>query len=394
MITESNGPVSDRCNLCDAVLVRKIYDSGGGSSLTSLCTIHNQHSEVYLCEHCAHVQSTAIDDIAGYYDHSYEILTGSEEEDQIYEVVSGRRIYRTEHQVRVLRERLQVGPGTKILDYGCAKSATMRSLVRETPGLEAYLFDVSDRYRPFWDRFIPSERCATFSLPFDWQEKFDIVTSFFSLEHMALPSAEVRKVASLLKEGGIFYGVVPNFLSNIADLIVVDHVNHFTVPSLAYLLRENGFDVLEITDSAHRGALVFVARKQSLPQNRFLVCQDEMNEIAASTCRIADFWEQAGARVRAFEETLPADGQVALYGAGFYGAFIVSKLRRPQRIRYVIDQNSFLQGRQLHGAPVIAPVDLPSDITTLLVGLNPSNARQSVGDIAAFAGRSLSCFYL
>jgi FlaA1/EpsC-like NDP-sugar epimerase len=110
--------------------------------------------------------------------------------------------------------------------------------------------------------------------------------------------------------------------------------------------------------------------------------------------RIADFWQQAGARVQAFEQTLPPDVPVALYGAGFYGAFIASWLRQPQRIRHVIDQNAFLQGRQLHGAPVIAPGDLPADVSTLLVGLSPAHARQIVGDIDAFTGRSLNCFYL
>lgn len=382
------------CNLCGTPLSDKIYDSGDALSLTSLCTVHDGRTEVYVCGCCAHVQSAAMADIDAYYDDSYDILVDSEEEDQIYEVVAGRKVYRTEHQVKVLRDKLALTTGTRILDYGCAKSATLRTLASQIPGLEVHLFDVSDRYRPFWDKFIPRERGATFELPADWQDRFDVVTSFFSLEHMAQPQDALRKIAALLKTGGTFYGIVPNVLSNTADLIVVDHVNHFTPPSLAWLLRANGFEVQDISDSVHRGALVFVARKLAQAAGAQPAAQDEVQAIVDRARHIADFWQQAGARVQAFEQTLGADAPVALYGAGFYGAFIASWLRQPQRIRYVIDQNAFLQGRQLHGAPVIAPADLPSDISTLLIGLNPAHARQIVGEIPAFAGRSLNCFYL
>lgn len=382
------------CNLCGTALNDKIYDSGDALSLTSLCTVHEGRTEVYACGCCTHIQSAAMEDIDAYYDDSYDILVDSEEEDQIYDVVGGRKIYRTEHQVRVLSDKLALVTGMKILDYGCAKSATMRTLAGQIPGLEVHLFDVSDRYRPFWDKFIPAERGATFELPVDWYGRFDAVTSFFSLEHMAQPQDALRKIASVLKAGGTFYGIVPNVLANTADLIVVDHVNHFTPPSLAWLLRANGFSVVEISDSAHRGALVFMARKLDQRADVQAPAHAEVHAIAQSARRIADFWQHAGFRVQAFEQTLAPDAPVALYGAGFYGAFIASWLRQPQRIRCVIDQNGFLQGRQLHGAPVIAPAALPTDIQTLLVGLNPAHAPKVIGDIAAFAGRALNFFYL
>jgi SAM-dependent methyltransferase len=382
------------CNLCGTPLGVKLYDSGDALSLTSLCTVHQCRTEVYVCNCCAHVQSKAMADIDAYYDVCYDILVDSEEEDQIYEVVAGHKVYRTEHQVKVLSDKLALTTGTRILDYGCAKSATMRALAGQTPGLEVHLFDVSDRYWQFWDKFIPRERGATFELPADWQGRFDAVTSFFSLEHMAQPQDALRRIASVLKVGGTFYGIVPNVLANTADLIVVDHVNHFTPPSLAWLLRANGFDVVEISDSAHRGALVFMARKLDQRADAQPPAQAEVHAITQTVRLIADFWQQAGSRVQSFEQTLAADAPVALYGAGFYGAFIASWLRQPQRIRCVIDQNSFLQGRQLHGAPVIAPAALPADIHTLLVGLNPAHARKVIGDIVAFAGCALNCFYL
>lgn len=382
------------CNLCGAPLADKLYDSGSAKSLTSLCTAHEGRTQVYVCQGCAHVQSVAMDNIDAYYDDSYDILVDSEEEDQIYEVVAGQQVYRTEHQVRVLRDKIALSAGMKILDYGCAKSATMRTLAGLTPGLEVHLFDVSDRYRPFWNKFIPQERGATYETPAAWNGHFDAVTSFFSLEHMAQPQDALRKIATLLKPGGIFYGIVPNVFANTADLIVVDHVNHFTPPSLAYLLRANGFEVVEISDNAHRGALVFLARKRETAAGADLPAPAEVQQVTRAARDIAHFWQMAGTRVRDFEQSLGANEPLALYGAGFYGAFITSWLQQPERIRCVMDQNPFLQGRQIHGVPVIAPVDLPADIHVMLVGLNPAHARDVIRDIPAFTHRSLNCFYL
>src|SRR3990167_3859661 len=93
------------CNLCSTPLDDKLYDSGNAKSLTSLCAAHEGRTQVYFCQGCAHVQSVAMSDIDAYYDDSYDILVDSEEEDQIYEVLDGRKFYRTEHQVRVLLDK-------------------------------------------------------------------------------------------------------------------------------------------------------------------------------------------------------------------------------------------------------------------------------------------------
>lgn len=382
------------CNLCGAPLGEKIYDSGEAKSLSSLCTVHERRTQVFVCGSCSQVQSGAFDDIDIYYESGYDFLVDSEEEDQIYEVVDERKIYRTEHQVRVLRHKLELEHGTRILDYGCAKSATMRDLSVQVPGIEISLFDVSDRYRPFWDKFIPRERGASHELPVSWSGYFDVVTSFFSLEHIAKPSDALAKILSLLRVGGILHGIVPNVLTNTADLIVVDHVNHFTDVSLAFLLQASGFEVVDIDSVSHRGAIVFNARKPAKHLSDQTIDKEKVQTTLDLVRAIAKFWQEAGSRIQAFEESLSPEAECALYGAGFYGAFIASWLRQPQRIRYVIDQNAFLQGKVIHGAPVIAPTALPSDVDTLFVGLNPSHAKFIIDNTPALAGRAVNRFYL
>lgn len=388
-----------QCNVCSTPLTEILYASVAEQALTSLATLHEGKTEVCFCHQCGHVQSAQLENIDAFYDHEYDILVASEEEDQLYEVVQGAPVYRTAHQLRTLQRKLSLPAGAKVLDYGCAKSAMLRAMLVAGMVIEPYVFDVSDRYLPFWEKFLPAQHCATYVFPSQWNQQFDLVTSFFSLEHMPQPQHALQNIWQALRPGGKIYGIVPNLFGNTADLIVVDHVNHFTVSALTILLQKQGFEVIEIDPTAHRGAFVFIAQKTSVPPpHESLNIQSswhgKIQELLAQAQTVAAFWTEAAARVRVFEAGLQSDQTLAIYGAGFYGAFLAAHLQRPEQLRYVVDQNPFLQGRQVHGVPVVAPQALPAAIDVLLVGLNPLYAAQQIAQIAAFSERKLNYFFL
>ena len=85
---------------------------------------------------------------------------------------------------------------------------------------------------------------------------------------------------------------------------------------------------------------------------------------------------------------------VAIYGAGFYGAFISASLAHPNRVACLLDQNPFLKGKQFNGSPILPPEELPDDVRTLFVGLNPAHAKGIINDIPALSGRTLRYFFL
>ncbi|QDA56851.1 class I SAM-dependent methyltransferase [Thermomonas aquatica] len=387
---------ANACNVCRAPLGTALYRSIDGQSLTSLCRQHPSTTEVFACMVCGHLQTRAIQDIDAFYDHDYDILVDSEEEDQIYEMRDGAPIYRTAHQVRVLRETLgDIAGPLLLLDYGCAKSSTIRTLCAQEPGIVPHLYDVSSRYESFWSTFVPRENCAIKRTPASWQERFDLVTSFFSLEHIPNVADTLGHIASLMRPGGRLYAVVPNVLTNIADFVVVDHCNHFTAPSLAQLVAAAGLITECIDDMAHRGAFVLLARKPedgltpAAPNDRAGV-ERACTELSS----LASFWRDAGGRVREFERVLPIQAQVAIYGAGFYGAFLRSSLACPERVACHLDNNPFLHGQSFDHKPILPPERLPAELDAVLIGLNPAHARQIIADIPALARPGLKLFFL
>ena len=356
------------CNLCDTELGGPVYHSESAQSLTSLCELHPGSTLVWFCTHCGHILGNAIEDTQKYYATEYRILLDHEEEDQIYEVIGGQIVYRIDHQIRVLNNKLSLRSGMKLLDYGCAKAAMSKRLKSEIPGLELHFFDVSEMYVEFWEKISPRQNHAVYEAPHDWEERFDVITSYFSFEHIPDPLFSASHVASMLKDDGVFYAIVPDTFGNKADFIVVDHVNHFTRASIIYLLQKAGFCVVDVDRNSHRGALVVVARKIGV--RTLMPCittlQQEVGELA-------DYWRKAGKYIQSAQAELEAP--FAVYGSGFYGAFIYSQLDKHSDIKYFLDQNPFQQGKNLFGIPVISPGALTADVKTLFVGLNPQNAR-------------------
>jgi len=188
---------------------------------------------------------------------------------------------------------------------------------------------------------------------------------------------------------------VPNVLTNTADFIVLDHVNHFSVTSLRHLFHAAGLAVVEIDDKAHRGAFVIVARRADVSDDLAapafsLAVLDTIDRFK----QLAGFWTEAGDKVRAFEADLPPELPVAIYGAGFYGAFIAAQMKHPERIVCHLDQNVYLQGGELNGRRILAPQNLSNDVDTVFVGLNPAHARRIIGGVTGLAARNLRYFFL
>jgi len=368
-----------QCNVCQTPLADAVYTSLPNQALSSLNRSLDGRLEVFSCAECGHVQTSELYNSQSYYDNDYDILTGSEDEDQIYSVSPGQPpLFRTQHQVNVLLAKLDLPEGARLLDYGCAKSSTMRALLAQRPDLKVHLFDVSDRYQAFWAKFLDKECCATYEIPAQWHGSFDAITSFFSLEHIQELSDTLQKMRRLLREQGRLYAIVPNVFTNIGDFLVADHVNHFSDTSIRHLLAQHGFELLELDEQSHRGAFVIVAQASAPLAHR--PDQAEIDRVKAATENIGRFWRNAEADLHRFESA-HAGHTAAIYGAGFYGSYIAGRLAQPQQVKTFIDQNPYLQGTMLLDKPVIALDRIPDEVRAVYLAVNPASAAAVKADI-------------
>lgn len=381
--------MEDICRICASRLEAPVFQSNGSLSITSICEVLAGHISVFYCGSCGHLQTVPLANLDAYYDEQYKILIDSEEEDQLLVLADGTTTYRMEHQAATLLSRVPLVTGARILDYGCAKAGTLKRVLQQQPDLSPWCFDVSEMYLPFWRKFVPEGQWSTHLTPVDWEDCFDVVTSFFALEHVEEPRGFASHVRRLLKRGGVFYGIVPDVLQNTADLVVADHVNHFTRSSLERLLSESGFEDLQIDNQVHPGAWVFTGRAGDSSKSP---CGFASEGLAAEVAGICDYWSGFAERVRTFEKGPGNAGPAAVYGSGFYGTYITTCLVDRDRVRCFLDQNPHRQTQHLLGRPILAPDDMPQDIRVIYTGLNPRNAQAILSRVKGIAGRELAVF--
>lgn len=371
-------------NICAACLTRdnlkEIYQTREDYSLDSLTKIINIKNTVFFCNSCSHIMNSSINDVQDYYSENYNINIDSEDEDQLYEAKDNKNIFRTDHQLEVFKSYYPELSQVNILDYGCGKSSMGKKICDHYNDISLHLFEVSDAYKKYWQKITPSERTATYDIPKSWGQKFDIITSFFSLEHIDDVSGCLKTMHTLLRSSGEVYILVPNVLENIADLVVVDHVNHFTALSITTALKRAGFDEIIIDEKSHRGVFVAKAKKSSSVIEKYLPMNHEIESTRDSVISISRFWLDIGEFVDREEEKLTSD--IVIYGAGFYGSFLYSLINDKSKISHFVDSNQFLQKKPLFGLEVKA-LDSLSNLgeSKVFVGLNPKIAREIIDQL-------------
>lgn len=361
------------CRVCGGDLAVPVYDAPA-PALTSIMTLLDVPTRVFVCDGCGHAQGDDIPDIQAFYDSTYRISLASEGHDQIFAVKpDGTAIFRTDHQAEIALGLLDLPPGARLLDYGAAKADTLRKMVAARPDLRPHVFDVSGDYAGAWSGWVPGDAQATYTVPASWSGQFDAVMSHFVIEHVPDPVGFIRGVAALLASDGLLLLSLPDVAANPGDMTVADHLNHFSSASLVRAIALGGFGVRTIDRTSFPGAFFVVAAREANP----LSSVESSDEAARGARDICAFWEDAAARLQ--HEALRLRGRkAAIYGAGFYGSWIYSRIGKTVAAAAFLDRNPHLEGMTHFGLPVIKPEQIADDIDVLFIGLNPLKAREAI----------------
>jgi SAM-dependent methyltransferase len=381
------------CAVCGTQSRAPLYRSGAGTSITSTAWPVAAPTIVSVCTTCAHVQTDPLEAVEGYYDTAYNVHLESTDADDLYAVREGVPVYRAQHQAGVVLAKVDLAPGAAVLDYGCGKGMSLRELLAARPDLDAAVFDVSDAYRDAWDTFVPLRNQAAYRPPDAWAGRFDAVLSFFALEHAVDPLGFLAEVRALLRPGGTLHLTVPNVRRNAGDLIVVDHVNHFMPSSLRWALAAAGFGDVRIDENSHDAAYVVNARRGDA-EPAADPAPAEIEKYLAEVRRCAALWSTAADEIAAYERNCARGRPAAIYGSGFYGVFIASRLSDRSNLRSFLDRNVHQQAKRIFDRPVVAPEAISDDVEVVYAGLNPSRAREILAGVEPLRRRPRAYFFL
>jgi SAM-dependent methyltransferase len=363
------------CSACESQQ-ELVYESTTESSVTSICSVLRTALEARLCTACALVQTAHNPSISlGAFWEEYHSIQ-AQSTDPVYLKDGERVVFRAEHEAALLEKMLGLATGVRIAILGGVRAESARVLQIHRPDLVFHVVLESAVYAERF-AFVPSDQIVVQDIPAEWNGIFDAVVSLYDLVHESDPVPHLAAMTDLLKPDGRVFLAVPNLATNTGDLVVANHFSHFTADSLRTLLQSHQWAEVRVDEEVFNGRLVAVATKA-------LATHHSIHPIASETFstirRICRYWKDFGERVRAFENA-QAEAPAAIYGAGFYGAFILSQLRTPERIESFFDGNVGLAGKRIASIPVCVPSRQAIENAVLYLGLNPEIAASVGGNL-------------
>jgi 2-polyprenyl-3-methyl-5-hydroxy-6-metoxy-1,4-benzoquinol methylase len=161
-----------------------------------------------------------------------------------------------------------IGTGKTVLDIGCRDGTLTKHFAKENDVLG---IDIDQKMLAECKKDL-GIRTKLMDLNDDWdiEETFDVVVAAEVLEHLYYPDIVCKKIASVLKPGGIFVGSVPNayniknrfrYLFGIQKNTPLEdrtHINHFSHKLLRETLQST-FSKVDVTGLAS-GVFSSIAR--------------------------------------------------------------------------------------------------------------------------------------
>jgi ubiquinone/menaquinone biosynthesis C-methylase UbiE/ribosomal protein L37AE/L43A len=150
-----------------------------------------------------------------------------------------------------LASRLELRPGSRLLDLGCGDENQMLSAPIRRLGVEYVGIDYTGEHPDY----LADAHCLPFA-----DDSFDGALSIAVLEHVRYPYLAAQEVARVLRPGGTFAGTVA-FL----EPFHMDSVFHHTARGIWSVLHEAGFTTIEIEPNADWDVAHAIAEMGFLP---------------------------------------------------------------------------------------------------------------------------------
>lgn len=171
------------------------------------------------------------------------------------------------------------------------------------------------------------------------EDKLDVITIIEVLEHLERPVELIRLAARQLNDNGILLVEVPNgqriLQQRLFYNLCTDHMQYFSVSSLAAMASQAGLTVLCVQESADPNLLKLYARKTPAP-----------SATLAGTRMIA--LERMLAEVRPY-------GRLAAWGAGAESISFLAMLEGKLHLQGIFDSDAAKHGRRIGGYPILKP---------------------------------------
>jgi SAM-dependent methyltransferase len=235
--------------VCDRPLTTEFARFPGLSRITSDCRSFRNGGRLLICDCCGAVQKIAdekwLKEIGEIYAAYSVYEQGGGEEQKAVDPQTGKLAKRSDIIATQLDAVLSLADGDSILDVGCGNGATLAALSKRFPACSLYGSELNGSTRSVLESIAGFQQLYTVPVQ-EIGRRFDLVCMVHSLEHFENPLEQLKNTLPLISEKGHLFIEVCNVRENPFDLLVADHLMHFSADSLSHLLTLAGYDVVSV----------------------------------------------------------------------------------------------------------------------------------------------------
>lgn len=346
------------CRVCSTTALEPVLGYAQLPRVTSDCKPWPAGGTMTVCGVCGAAQKLPDEAWFGEIDriyNAYQIYKLSSGSEQVIFDAFGGSAPRSHALIDFVVTNANPGAEGALIDIGCGNGAALANFSRALPGWTMSGTELSDapldtlRSLPNFGAFYRNE-------PSNIRERFDIVTMIHALEHMPDPKRTLEEAAGLLNPGGQVFVEVPNVETSPFDLLIADHMMHFSPAHLGYLAQRAGLKVSELRDDILPKEITLLA---GLGDGEAVRPMPERN--AAIVARHVAWLTRL---LEAARQTAARAGSFGIFGTSISGMWLYGALGKD--VAFFVDEDRSRVGNTYDDKPILAPADMPEGASVFL----------------------------
>jgi len=363
-----------RCLICDCSTLKLVPGFEQLPRISSDCRPFAAGGKISVCLRCSLVQKIPderwLAEISSIYKDYTAYSVGGGAEQLVMDPLTGQPRKRSEVLVNEL-DKLNILPQQlRALDVGCGHGVTLQAMADTFPYWHLFGHELDDTNRQQLESISGFEKLFTGGLN-DIEGEFGWVSMIHSLEHFVAPLNALESLFNSIELQGHLFVEVCNLDENPFDLLVADHLTHFTPQTLAYAVAYAGFEVVSMETKWVKKELSMLATRTYRRPEVTSNCEGGSIALEAVTSKVRWLNSLISSAQKVASEP-PAFG---IFGTSIAGTWLGSILS--DKVKFFVDEDPSRIGREFLGKPILGPDAIPIG-ANVYVALAPSLAEALV----------------
>ncbi|MBT4006516.1 MAG: methyltransferase domain-containing protein [Rhodospirillales bacterium] len=327
------------------------------SRVTSDCRPWPAGGLLAVCQACYTIQKIPdqkwMDEVDRIY-ANYEIYHQAAGGEQKVFQTDGVARPRSDHLVDCFLQNVPDRPDHgAMIDIGCGNGVALKNFGKALPGWTLDGHELSDKVLDALSQISGFQSLHTGDLS-AISERYHLATVIHVLEHVPMPVATLADVMALMHPDGCILVEVPNVAASPFDLVIADHLTHFTKETLHYAAVRSGMGIEMVSDQVLSKELTLLGglgKTEAFPSGA--KGGEKLAENAVT-------WLKSLLDGALDASTEPVFG---LFGSSIASQWLYGALggATEDRVKFFVDEDVDRVGRKIDGIPIIAPSQVPED---------------------------------